>query len=443
MRVLWLCNIMLPAFAKLEGLPYSNREGWLSGSFGRLIREPGGEGGNLVELGVCYPVPASLGDCAVPCRASDFDEDAGDGTVVFYGFQENLDAPEVYDHALEGRFREILDDFQPDIVHIFGTEFPHTLAMVRAFRRPEQTLIGIQGLCCTIADAYMADLPYKVQKRVTFRDWYRRDSLEEQRHKFRIRAKMEAQALRHTAHITGRTSFDRRVTGEINPDAVYHPLHETMRSEFYTGRWDPASCEPCSIFLSQGDYPLKGFHYMLEAMPLILEKFPETHLYVAGNSIIGNTPTDKKKYPTPVWISSYGMYLKSLIRKYHLQNHVTMLGKLSAEQMKEQYLKSTVFVCPSIVENSPNSLCEAMLLGVPVVAAKVGGIGDLVSDGVEGILFPGGKVDELAEGVETVFYDPELAGLLGENARRHARIRHNPDTNFRRLLEIYRSICGE
>ena len=37
MRVLWLCNIMLPAFAKAEGLPSSNREGWLTGSFHRLV----------------------------------------------------------------------------------------------------------------------------------------------------------------------------------------------------------------------------------------------------------------------------------------------------------------------------------------------------------------------------------------------------------------------
>ena len=81
-----------------------------------------------------------------------------------------------------------------------------------------------------------------------------------------------------------------------------------------------------------------------------------------------------------------------------------------------------------------------MLLGMPVVAAKVGGIGDLVLDGEEGILFPGGKYDELAEGVKTVFYDEEVAHWLGSNARRRARIRHNPDTNYRRLLEIYRSM---
>ena len=463
MKVLWLCNIMLPAFAKMEGLPYSSREGWLTGSFERLIREPRRSGASekLVTLSVCFPVPAQLGNCkrelfvesdpgtessAEGGKRGQAEQKGRKGTkVTFYGFQENLDTPEIYDASLEGRFREILDDCRPDIVHIFGTEFPHTLAMTRAFGDPEHILIGLQGLCCAIADAYMADLPYKVQRRVTFRDWYRKDSLQQQRKKFRLRARMEKEALRRTEHVTGRTVFDRETTSEIAPDAVYHAMNETLRSNFYTGEWDSSRIEEHSIFISQGDYPLKGFHYMLQAMPMILEKFPDARLYVAGNSIIGNIGgvlREKKKYPLPLWITSYGLYLRWLIRHYRLQGHVIMLGKLSADQMKEQYLKSNVFVCPSIMENSPNSLCEAMLLGMPVVAAKVGGIGDLVLDGEEGILFPGGKADELAEGVKTVFYEKDLAAWLGGNAKKRAQVRHNPDTNYRRLLEIYRSMNG-
>ncbi len=436
MRVLWLCNIMLPAFAKQVGMPFSNREGWLTGSFERLIREPARSGSSkpLVELGVCCPVPLKLDEGRYVI----------DG-VTFYSFHENLDTPEIYDPSLETVFSNIIRDFKPDMVHIFGTEFPHALAMARAFDEPDRTMVGIQGLCCSIADAYMADLPYSVQKRSTFRDRWRHDSLMLQQKKFYKRAHNEELLIERVMHITGRTSFDRRVTSRINPQAMYHKVNETLRPQFYNDRWDRSRVEPYSIFLSQGDYPLKGFHYMLQAMPAILVKFPEAHLYVAGNSIIGNQGgviKEKKKYPTPLWITSYGQYLKSLIREYHLEDHVTMLGKLDAEQMKDRFLKSHTFVCPSVLENSPNSLCEAMLLGMPVIAAKVGGIGDLVNDGEEGILFPSGRYNELAEGVKTIFYDDTVAGWLGENAAQAAKVRHNPDTNFRRLLEVYRSITG-
>ena len=428
MRILWVCNIVLPAFARELGLPVTERGGWLEGSFDRIRRDPG-----ETPLGICAPVPADRASVRIQS-----------GETVFYGFYENTNAPEIYDERMETRLREIIDDFEPDIVHIFGTEFPHALAAARAFGNPKRTLIGIQGLCCRIADVYMADLPYRVQRSVTFRDWYRRDTLQDQQKKFRLRAKNEEKALKLTAHITGRTTFDREATQEINEEAVYHPMNETLRAPFYRGQWDVSKVERHSIFLSQGDYPLKGFHYMLEAMPLILEKFPDAHLYVAGSSIIGGGRSSSgRKYPMALKISAYGKYLRGLIRKGHLQDKVTMLGRLTAQQMKEQYLKSNVFVCPSIMENSPNSVCEAMLLGMPVVSAKVGGVPDLISDGEEGILFPGGKVDELAEGVKTVFYDDELAMTLGGYARRRAKQVHNPDTNFKRLIGIYRSMMTQ
>ena len=434
MKVLWLCNIMLPVFAKAAGLPSSNREGWVTGCFHRLVNEKveTGKSENLIELGVCVPVPAELAGCRKEIEGA-----------VFYGYCENLNTPEQYDGNLVGRFLEILSDFQPDMVHIFGTEFPHALAMVRAYQRPERTLVGIQGLCGAIADSYMADLPYKVQRARTFRDIVRHDSLRDQQKKFYLRAENEKSTLRETLHITGRTSFDREGTAAVHPEAVYHLMNETMRPEFYEGRWDLNGAEKHSIFLSQGDYPLKGFHFMLQAMPRILQEFPDAKLYVAGNSIIGNVGgrIPAKKYPAAVWISGYGVYLRRLIREGNLEGHVIMLGSLTAEQMKAQFLKSHVFVCPSVMENSPNSLCEAMLLGMPVVASRVGGIADLVENGAEGLLFPEGDVEALAEDICNLFENDQFACRLASAAHKEAMVRHNPHTNYLRLLEIYRSIC--
>ena len=81
-----------------------------------------------------------------------------------YAFVEDLTAPEQYDLDLEDYFKLIIDDFQPDIMHVFGTEFPHALASVRIFNDPDHTLIGIQGLISACARVYMADLPMKVQR---------------------------------------------------------------------------------------------------------------------------------------------------------------------------------------------------------------------------------------------------------------------------------------
>ena len=248
MKVLWLCNIMLPAFARHEGIEYTNREGWLSGSFDKISAQRR-NGKCDIDLAVCFPVP----------EHDKWDKKEVDG-VVFYAFHEDLNTPEIYKPELETRFKEILSDYDPDIVHIFGTEFPHSLAMIKAFGKPERTLLGIQGLCTAIAKEYMADLPENVRKDATLRDRLKNDSLIEQQAKFRLRGENEIDMIKLSGHITGRTSFDREAVLSINPDAKYHSMNETMREDFYEGEWKEAEAVPHSIFLSQGDYPLKGFH---------------------------------------------------------------------------------------------------------------------------------------------------------------------------------------
>ena len=373
--------------------------------------------------------------------------------VVFYAFHEDLNTPEIYKPELETRFKEILGDFEPDVVHIFGTEFPHSLAMIKAFGKPERILLGIQGLCTAIAKEYMADLPDHVRKDATLRDKLKNDSLAEQQTKFKLRGENEQEMIKLTGHVTGRTSFDREAVLSINPDAKYHSMNETMREDFYEGEWKETGAVPHSIFLSQGDYPLKGFHFVLQALPALIEKYPDTHVYVAGNSIIGGidrrtitVPNENgvqikgSRYPLFMRISAYGKYLKFLIVKNHLKSHVTVLGKLSAAQMKEQYLKASVFVCPSVIENSPNSVGEAMLLGVPTVASRTGGIPSMLDDGRDGILFEPGDVKGLTEAILQIWEEKVITDVYSENARTHARMTHDADINYARLLEIYHAL---
>lgn len=436
-RVLWICNIMLPAIAEELNLPYSNREGWLSGIFQQLTKESAvqtdAEG---IYLGVSFPM-GSWQEAPVLERVGTFQVKG----VPCYAFLEDLDHPEIYDPSMEGRFAEILADFKPDIIHIFGTEFPHALAAVRTFHKPERTLIGIQGLCGEIAKVYMADLPQRVQEQVTFRDLIRKDSIRQQQEKFVQRGQREAEIVTGCGNITGRTRFDREGTAKINPKARYFPMNETMRKEFYTGCWKLSLCEEHSIFLGQGDYPLKGMHFLLEAMALLAPQYPDLKLYVAGNSVIENK-TLKEKIKLP----AYGKYLLSLMKEHDLADRVIMLGKLTAEEMKKQFLKSSVFVCPSVLENSPNTIGEAMLLGVPVAASMAGGIPDMITDGQDGLLFETGNVEALAQAIRLLWDRSKkedglcLAQRISEKAVRRAKAVHDGEKNYQKLLEIYEEI---
>ncbi len=432
MRVLWLCNIMLPAIAEKLHLDSSVKEGWLTGLLSQVIAQ-GEQSG--IQLGIAFPANKNLAeyhDVFVWNRVA----------VSCYGFYENTDTPEVYQPDLESRFEDIVRDFKPDVVHVFGTEYPHTLAMAKAVKDPKRLLIGMQGLISIYADAYFSKLPKNVVKHRTFRDIVKKDGMVQQRNKFVKRGKNELRAIRITGNVTGRTAFDKEYCEKVNPDAVYHPMNETMRPCFYEGKWSYENCVKHQIFYSQADYPIKGLHFVLEALPAILENYPDARVVVAGNNIVrGNGIMDRIK------ISSYGKYLKTLIRKNGLQDKIQFLGRLSAEEMKQKYLESHIFLCASILENSPNSVAEAMLLGVPVVAGAVGGIPSMVDNGKEGILFEGENPKALAEAV-TGLWDSEDKGYSNSLTKRisqagilRAKKAHDPVTNFNRLLEIYRTIA--
>lgn len=441
MRVLWICNIMLPRIAKMLGQEVNNKEGWVTGLMEAVLAHNASGAAGAVQLGIAFPVG----------KGQEFLQDAlvinQDYDIPFYGFRENMLAADTYDVALEADMQRILEHFKPDIVHCFGTEYPHTLAAVKCFGKPERTLVGIQGLCRVCAKGYMANLSQKVQHSVTFRDMVKKDTLPMQQQKFEDRGQWELASIQGTGHVTGRTRFDQYWTGKWNPGVKYHMMNETLRKEFYSGQWSLEQCTTHRLFFSQGDYPLKGFHYMLLAMPHILEQYPDTEVYVAGNSLLRS-----KNLKGRLTISAYGRYLEKLIEKNHLTDKVYFLGKLTAQQMKEQYLQSHAFVCASSIENSPNSLGEAMLLGVPVVTADVGGIPTMITP-EECTMFEGFRVEKaedekeltriserLARAVCKVFADDNTAQAKAAKAKEHARRTHDSVENNKRLIEIYKEM---
>lgn len=445
MKVLWLCNVMMPMIAEQLNMESSNKEGWLSGLASVMLKKRRENG---IELAVAFPAPEKMfpqGHEVCMRRIT-----VQGGQLTCYGFREDVARPEVYDAGLEERLGRILDSCRPDMVHCFGTEYPHTLAMCRVFPQKKRLLVSVQGLCSLIAESYFADLPEKAVRSVTLRDFLKRDSIREQRQKFEMRGRMEIEAVRLAGNIAGRTEWDRSHTKEWNPEAAYFNMNETLRESFYGARWNSGDCIPHSLFLSQGDYPIKGFHYMLKAMPEIIKKFPDARVYVAGNSLIGCENLKQR-----LKLSGYGKYLRRLIRENGLQDRVVMLGKLSEEQMRERYLKSHLFVCCSAVENSPNSLGEAMLLGMPCVTADVGGIPSIFTGGEDGVSYQGFRKGlnndsnleavsaRLAKSVIEIWKSPEKLDEYCRNARKHAEKNHNRERNYAKMTEIYTNIISK
>lgn len=346
--------------------------------------------------------------------------------------------PQEYAPRVEAQFLQELQQFQPDVIHIWGTEYSHTLAMVNAAEKAgllERTVISIQGLCSMIARHYCEGIPESVVNGYTFRDFVRRNNLRGQQKVFALRGDLEVQALQKVSHVIGRTSWDRACMEHINPRAQYHFCNETLRQPFFQNAWSYEGCQKHRIFASSCVYPVKGFHYLLEAFAMVLKRYPDAILAVPG-----------KDFRNPDWKcllreNSYDRYLRRLVREHGLEARIEILGGLNAEKMIEQYCKANVFVMPSTIENSSNSLGEAMLLGVPCVASDVGGVTDMLTHKEEGFVYQSTAPYMLAHYIDRVFSLEEQAKTLGRAAADHARRTHDPESNLNALLQIYKSIA--
>lgn len=413
MKILWLSNIMLPRIATHLEVCASPVGGWLTGLSEGLLREKD------VELTVCFPSREKITG-----KTSE--------SLIFYGFTKKNQSVQ---------FEKILKEVNPDIVHIFGTEIPHSLEMVNACETCgflNRVVVNIQGLVSVLAKHYFDGLEREAFFSPTIRSILCGDSVRGAQRKFVKNGVAEIQALKKVRHVIGRTDWDRACCLRINPSLNYHFCNESLRASFYEGAgWSLDKCEKFSIFVSQCSYPIKGFHYMLGAMADILTKYPNTHIYTTGRNLCRPASmTDWLK------MTSYQKYLAKLIRRYGLERKITFLGTLGEKEMKDRYLKSHVFVSASTCENSPNSVGEAMILGVPVVSSDVGGVKNFLEHGKSGFIYQSTAPYMLAYYVKTLFEEPGLARSFSENAKVVSRQTHNREVNALRTLEIYRQVSA-
>jgi len=421
MNILWLINIPLPEASQLMGENPSPFGGWLINASKDLANKKD------VELSIAFPSN----------KANKFKELRGE-KIKYYPFIPVKDRnKKIIEY--NNSFDALLDRIKPDVVHIYGTEMAHTLSMVNTCKKLKiKTVISIQGLVSIIEKHMYSNLPIHAIYGKTFRNIIRKDNVRGLKRLFKNRGKNEIEALKKTNHIIGRTTWDKACSSQINPKAKYHFCNETLREKFYKHQWKIDYCEKHSIFLSQGQYSIKGLHYMIEAMPIILKKFPKAKVYISGKDI-----TKSDSFKDKLLMTYYGKYIKKMIKRLDLERYIIFTGPLEEEKMCQRYLKSHVFVCPSSIENSPNSLGEAMILGVPSVASYVGGVPDMLKHKEEGFLYQHDAPYMLAHYVCEIFENEALAMKFSKNARDHALKTHDVDKNTRRLIEIYGEITGK
>ena len=407
MNILWICNYPIPEIAKQENLSITYNESWLVNLSILLVKK--------FNIKLTYLFPQTKSQNTITGETS---------YLQYFGFNSKAQNINIV-------ISELFDNIKPDVIHIMGTEFSHSLLIfdiIKSRGLENKTIISIQGLTSQIALHFFDGIPHRVVCRRTIKDIIRRTGLKEQQKRMHRRGEEERLLITKSIHVFGRTDWDFACVKYINPQINYHRGGEILREAFYSGKWDPRTIERHSVFIAQANYPIKGLHFAIEALAIVKEKYPDLKIYVGGLNIYGGRKIKK---------SSYELYVRDMISSFSLDNNIIFTDRLDALKMKERYLKCNVFLSPSSIENSPNSVAEAMILGVPIIASYVGGVSSMISNMKEGILYPANDIYYLANKIITVFENDTLAISLGENAKQRALKDHDKDDICDEIMNVY------
>lgn len=411
MRVLWFTNIMLPAMDAHTGQSTMGSGHWMT-MLAEALKARGGE----VELAIATAAPGLHDDC--------FTRDGIEYAII----GQRQSNPSLASPRALAKCKALVDQWRPDLVHVHGTERFFGLLGARRMIKPP-VVISIQGLISACHQVFYGGLtPLQVLLRVDrLSELARGRGLLWGRRAFAKLALQEREIIARNRFFIGRTAWDHAQVLRLNERAVIHHADELLRPPFHQPGWALEACRRRTIICTNANNPRRGVETLLAAVELLKHEFPDIQLQLAG------------EFPAR---SGYGRYLRRRIHKMGLAELVNFPGYLDAERLARALCDSHAFVCPSLIENSPNSLCEAMLLGQPCIASDVGGIPSLVTHGENGLLFPPGDAPGLASRLCELFSDDHLARRLGMRARETARQRHDPERVVNAVMAAYQAILN-
>lgn len=428
LKVLWIADKPIRRIRKSinldEKAPFG---GWLEGA-SDLILEKG-----EISLSYCFQSHASF---------------EGNVDEIYYftvPTAKVVRRKQITDYSKETfeQFSRQLKMLQPDVIQIFGTEMwfhRQFIYMLHKLGLLERTIVWIQGLTYFCSNVYTSGLSHREISSMTPWEFVRGTNISGICKRLKMNGANEVEAIRLLKNVFIRTDWDYACCKSINRNLNFYKCNETLRASFYQDKkWDINNIERHSIFVSQYGTPLKGFHQMLKALAILVREFPDVKLYTTGEDLLHPLKNHASRLKEP----SYYKILRSMIKELRIEKHVVFLGTLMEDEMRDRYVISHVCVSSSSIENSPNSVGEAMILGVPIVASDVGGVGSLITHKIEGLLYPFSEYTLLAEYISHIFSNDKLAQNISCAARKRALLTHSREANYETLLLAYRTMIGK
>lgn len=395
MRVLWFPG---------NGAIYANTDKAYGG---------GGWTGALAKELIDSNIGLELG-MAIPWKY--YMEDIRDG-VSYYGIPPIKHGLISYQRKLDEQvsvMQKIVNHFRPDIIHVFGSE--HTGGMVATVTKVP-VVLHLQGILNYLEGAWLPQglswggfiLMHPKQWQV--KRWLKRSCATEQI------------ILSSCRHYMGRTDMDYRVSRILSPYSSYYYCSEMLRPAIYHANktWSFHHRKHNTIISIISPAVYKGADVILKTAQVLKHALNIDFKWdVYGVKDI----KDAERL--------------SNIRAKHV--NVECHGVVTPELIVDIVSNADVFVHPSYIENSPNTVCEAQVLGIPVIANYVGGTPSLISHKVNGILISPNDAFLTASYIIDLISNEEFAKQISKTGRETALRRHNPQSIVKDVIDIYSDI---
>ncbi|AWM34166.1 glycosyltransferase family 4 protein [Hymenobacter nivis] len=290
-----------------------------------------------------------------------------------------------------------------DLLHLHGSEL-QLPAMTAGL--PVPLLLSVQGIVSEYAK--VVPNPFSILKVLwTLAGYY------------------ERRYLPTVHHFSCRTHWDKAHTARLSPGCTIYHNWEALRPEFLAAADQPAPAPPArpQVLFVGGNQAIKGFKEMLLAYDQIRQQ-ADVKLMIVGRL----APADVAAVAQRHGLAHLG------------PENVEYRPFQDAAGLAALLRESFCLLHPSYIDNSPNSVCEAQLVGLPVVASDVGGVSSLITEGETGLLCTL-EPASLARQVLRLCHDPALRSRIAQQAQAVARERHDPNTIIQRTLAIYHAVA--
>lgn len=286
------------------------------------------------------------------------------------------------------KLRRTLVRIQPDLIHTWGTEriYPAALA---DFKGPG--ILSMQGVLTEYAR--IGGLP---------NDW-----------RWRKMIRSEPKFMRAATVVTSESQWGIDRVREVVPDADIRMVEYGVHPGFYEVQWDPSPSVPYALYVGGSDWR-KGADLLIEALKYLPDRRWE--LRMAGDE-----------------------RLAAMVGEAGLEN-VSCLGLLPWNEMKKQLAGAWCSVLPTRGDTSPNSVKEARVIGVPVVASSHGGHAGYLQDSVNGRIVDPLTPEGLATVLDEVMSSHSSAVVLGKGRHSEDREYLHPSRTAEGFAEIYRDM---